>query len=61
MKHMTHIAALVITVVSVVIFLILKGQYDWVFGLRTYWPVFVCVYLIVWYVGESLKQKSVET
>ena len=58
MKFSSHVSAAVITVLAVVIFLILRSAMDFQFGLRTYWPVFLTIYLVVWYIGGLMTNKS---
>lgn len=52
MKFSPHLTAIVITIVAVAIFLILRSALNFQFGLRTYWPVFLCIYLVVWYFAQ---------
>jgi hypothetical protein len=51
-----HIAALIVTLVAVVAFLLLKPILHFQFGLRTYWPAFFVGYLLVWYYGRILRE-----
>ena len=48
-----HLLASIITAILLVLFLVLKPILGFQFGFRTYWPVFVCLYLIVWYFSVS--------
>ncbi len=58
MLRSPHILAAIVTVVAVIIFLILFSVLHLRFGLRTYWPGFVCLYLLVWYYSRIKMLKS---
>ena len=44
-----------ITILAVAIFLTLKIAMGFQFGLRTYWPGFVCLYLIAWFYLKTFR------
>jgi len=58
MRRNPHLIAAIVTVVAVVLFLVLKPIFGFQFGLRTYWPAFVCVYLVAWY-NSGMHHKGV--
>ncbi len=54
-----HFSAAVTTILAVIVFLVLDWRFDYRFGLRTYWPEFMCLYLLVWYfVQMTLTRKA---
>jgi len=58
MKHIAHITALAATIIAIIIFVLLKPVLGFIFGLRTYWPLFVCLYLIIWYYISAIKKNA---
>ncbi len=44
-----HLIAALVTIAAVILFLVLRPVAHFQFGLRTYWPGFVCLYLAAWY------------
>jgi len=57
MKFKSHAIALGVMIIGIVIFYVLKMSVGFNFGLRTYWPAFVCLYLVVWYYAEAGKRE----
>lgn len=53
-----HFIAVIITVIAIALFLVLKPVFGFQFGLRTYWPVFACLYLLVWYYIRIITTES---
>ncbi len=57
MLKLPHFPAAVLTILAVVVFLVLDWRFGYRFGLRTYWPEFMCLYLLVWYFVTVLLGK----
>ena len=48
---------IIVVIVSVCLFYLAKGAFGWTLGVRTYWPVFVAIFLYTYYV-LSLDKKN---
>jgi hypothetical protein len=57
MTRSAHFLAAVVTILAVFIFVVLDLNFNFRFGLRTYWPAFLILYLIVWYFFTSFRPK----
>jgi hypothetical protein len=58
MLRSPHVIAAIVTIVAVGLFLVLKTTMGFQFGLRTYWPAFACLYLLVWYYMKVVPVKK---
>ncbi len=58
MLRSPHLISAIVTIVAVGLFLVLKMTMGFQFGLRTYWPAFVCLYLLVWYYLKVVSVKK---
>jgi hypothetical protein len=43
-------APIIVVIVSVCLFYMAKTAFGWTLGVRTYWPVFVAIFLYTYYV-----------
>ena len=58
MSYSSHLIAAVVVVLAMIVFQIVRAPLHFQFGFRTYWPAFLCAYIVIWYYLSRLRARN---